>query len=50
MGFNCLMVATELLRGRSLLFTTKSPGVAGTHLIELGRIKGWVYLGATQWF
>ena len=25
----------------SLLFTTKSPGVPGTHLIDLGKIKGY---------
>ena len=22
----------------------------GTHFIDLGRMKGWVDLGATQWF
>ena len=31
MGLNCLK-ATEPLRGDSLLFISKSPGVAGTHL------------------
>ena len=35
-----LLEATELLRGDSLLFTTKSPGGPGTHLIDLGRMKG----------
>ena len=39
MRFSCLE-ATELLRGDSLLFTTKSPGGPGTHLIDLGRMKG----------
>ena len=39
MTFNCLK-ATGPLRGDSLLFTTKSPGVPGTHLIDLGRTKG----------
>ena len=39
MRFNCLE-ATEPLRGDSLLFTTKSPGGPGTHLIDLGRMKG----------
>ena len=38
-GLNCLK-ATEPLQGDSLLFTTKSPGVSGTHLIDLGRMKG----------
>ena len=49
MWFSCPK-ATEPLRGDSLLFTTQSPGVPGTHLIDLGRMKGWAYLGATQWF
>ena len=40
----------EPLRGGSLLFTTKFPYVPGAHLIDLGRMKGWVDLGATQWF
>ena len=30
----------ELLRGGSLLFTTKSPEIIGTHFIDLGRMKG----------
>ena len=34
----------------SLLFTTKFPEISGSHLIDLGRIKGWVDLGATQKF
>ena len=38
MGFNCLN-ATEPLRGDSLLFTTLSPRVPRTHLINLGRMK-----------
>ena len=30
------------------LFTTQSPGVPGTHLIDIGRMKGiWIYLAAT---
>ena len=40
----------EPLRGGSLLFTTKSPEIPGTHFIDLGRMRGWVHLGATQWF
>ena len=39
MGFNSLN-ATEPLREDSLLFTTWSPGVPGTHLIDLGKMKG----------
>ena len=39
MGFNCSK-ATELLRGSSLLFTTKFPEIPGTHFINLGRMKG----------
>ena len=42
--------ATEPLWGGSLLFTTKFPEIFGSHLIDLGRMKGWVDLGATQWF
>ena len=38
MGFNSLK-ATEPLRQDSLLFTTQSPGVPGTHLIDIGRMK-----------
>ena len=49
MGFNCLK-AREPLRGGSLLFTTKSPEIFGTHFIDLGKMKGWVNLGATKWF
>ena len=41
MGFTCLKAA-EPLRGDSLFFTTQFPGLTGTHLIDLGRIKGWV--------
>ena len=38
------------LRKGSLHFTTKFPEIPGTHCINLGRTKGWVNLGATQWF
>ena len=37
--FNFLK-ATEPLQGNGLLFTTQSPEVSGTHLIEPGRMKG----------
>ena len=49
MGFNCLK-ATKPLRGDSLLFTTKFPGVPSTHFIVLGRMKGCADLEATRWF
>ena len=49
MRFNCIK-ATEPLRGDSLLLTTQSPGVPGTHSIDLGKVKGWVDPGATQRF
>ena len=49
MGLKCLK-ATEPLQGDNLLFTTKSPGIPGTHFIDLGRMKDRVKLGATQWF
>ena len=39
MRFKCLKV-TEPLQGDSLFFTSKSPGVPGTYLIDLGRMKG----------
>ena len=38
------------LRGGSLLFTIHFPEIPSTHFINLGSIKGWVDLGATQWF
>ena len=34
----------------SLLFTTNFPDIPGTHFIDLGKMKGWVDLGVTQWF
>ena len=34
----------ELLRGDTLL---KSPGVSGTNLIDLAKIKDWFELGTT---
>ena len=37
--FNCLK-PTKPLNGDSLIFTTQSPGVPGTHLIDLRRMKG----------
>ena len=40
----------EPLRGGSLFFNTKFPEIPGTYFIDLGRTKGWVDLGSTQWF
>ena len=37
--FNCVK-AKEPLRGSCLIFTTQSPGVPDTHLIDLGKMKG----------
>ena len=45
MGFNCLNT-TEPLQGDGLLYTTKSPEILDTHLINHGKMKGWVDLGA----
>ena len=39
MGFNCLE-ATDPLQGGSLPFSTQSPEVPGTHLINLRMMKG----------
>ena len=38
------------LQGDSLLFITRSTGIPGTHLINLGKMEGWIKLCATQWF
>ena len=40
----------EPLRGGNLLFTIKFLEIPCTHLIDLGRMKAWVDLQATQWF
>ena len=48
MGFNYLKTA-EPLRGDSLLFTTKFPGIPDTQLIDLGKIRDWVNPGVSQW-
>ena len=47
MIFDCLKF-TEPLLVESSHFTTKSPQLPSTHLIDLGRMKGWVNLEATQ--
>ena len=47
MEYNCLG-GTESLQGEGLLLTTQSPGVTITPLIDLGRLKGQIDLGAIQ--
>ena len=47
MGLYCLKAAKPL-RGGSFLFTTDFPEIPGTHLINLGKMKGSVDLEATQ--
>ena len=32
----------------AVYFLPKFPEIPGTHFIDLGRMKGWVDLGATQ--
>ena len=49
-GLGSTASSLEPLRGDSLLFTTKSPGIPGTHFMELGRMKVWVYLGVPSGF
>ena len=39
-GWGSTASRLEPLRGGSLLFTTKSPEIPGTHFIDLGRMKG----------
>ena len=49
-GWGSTASRLQPLRGGSLLFTTKFPEIPGTNFIDLGRMKGWVDLGATKWF
>ena len=49
-GWGSTASRLEPLRGDSLLFTTKSPKIPGTHFIDLRRMKWWVDLRATWWF
>ena len=44
--FNCFK-ATELLQGRSYILTSRSPAVAGNHLINLRKMKNFVDLRTT---
>ena len=45
-GFKCLK-ATAPFQEDCLI--AKSPGIPGTHLISLRRMKDWVNLGAAKW-
>ena len=49
MRFNCLKAAEPFPRD-SLLVPTKYRKIPDTDLIDIGSIKGWLSLGATQWF
>ena len=48
------MDVVELPQGYShfeeALFITNFPEIPGTLYADLGRMKGWIDLGATQWF
>ena len=39
-GWGLTASRLEPLQGGSLLFTTKFPEISGTHIIDLGRMKG----------
>ena len=41
---------SQCYRVDSLHFTIQFPGVPGIQMIDLGRMKDCVDLGATQWF
>ena len=45
--FICLKHAEPIRRDITF---NKSPGIPGTHLINLRGVKGWVNLGAIHWF
>ena len=49
-GWGSTISRPQSLRGDSLLFTNMSAGVLYIHLFDLGRRKGWVNHGTTQWF
>ena len=38
-GWSSTASRLEPIRGASLLFTTKSPEISGTHFTDLGRMK-----------
>ena len=43
-GWGSTASRLQPLRGGSLLFTTKFPEIPGTHFIDLGRMKGCMYV------
>ena len=47
-GWDSAASRLELLREGSLLFTAKYPEIPSTHFIDLGRMKSWVKLRATE--
>ena len=49
-GWGSTAPKLEPLWGGCLLYNTKFPEIPGTHFINLGKMKGWVDLGATEWF
>ena len=49
-GWGSTASRLQPLRRGSLLFTTQFPEIPGTLFIDLGRMKGRVDFGATQWF
>ena len=49
-GWGSTASRLQPLQGDSLLFAIQFPEIPGTHFIDFGRMKGWVNLGATQWF
>ena len=49
-GWDSTAWRLQPLQGGSLVFTTKFPEIPGTHLIDLGRMKGWVDLELASGF
>ena len=49
-GWGSTASRLEPFWGGSLLYNTKFPEIPGTHFINLGKMKGWVDLAATQCF
>ena len=49
-GWGSTALSLEPLGGGSLLFTNKFPEISDTNFLDLGRMKAWFSLGATQWF
>ena len=49
-GWSWTTSRLQLLPGGNWLFTTKSPEISGTHLIDLGRMKDWVNQGPPSGF